>query len=60
MDKYIKIHRDPYANLLSANYGVERSGGFQMPLRLHMHDLVHTHVLSTSREVHKGALVQLY
>ena len=35
-DKYIKIHRDPYANLLSANYGVERSGGFQMPLRSRM------------------------
>jgi hypothetical protein len=31
-----KIHQDPYANLLSANYGLERSGGFQMPLRSRM------------------------
>ena len=30
---YINIHRDPCANMLSANYGVERPGGFQMPLR---------------------------
>ena len=29
-------YRNPYTNLLSANYGVNQLGGFQMPLRSHM------------------------
>jgi hypothetical protein len=43
----MKNHRYPYANLLSANYGVERLGGFQMPIRSRMtsyqkYNAVHT------------------
>ena len=40
----MKIHQDPYANLLSANYGVERPGRVQMPLRSRMTSYMYTSV----------------
>ena len=35
-NKYIKNCRNPNTNLLSANYGVNQLGGFQMPLHSRM------------------------
>ena len=55
----------PYVNLLSVNNGVERAGGFEMPIRSRMpHDLVdlhaalcvHTHTHDTAQLLN---LVQL-